>query len=75
MQANPTRTRVYFRPPTDRRKTTLALSCLRGEAHRCFEPLVHLGLRWEEFGPCLLAYFDDDTTRCRINLSFLGTAQ
>lgn len=67
---------LTFRNTTaDRRKTAMALSCLKGEAHRRMEPLVHLGLRWEEFQQRLLAYFDNEVTRCRITLAYLGTTQ
>lgn len=60
---------------TDRRKVRMALSCLKDEALRRMEPLVALGLQWEEFRPRLLSFFDDDATRRRITLAYLGTEQ
>lgn len=62
-------------PTTDRRRVLLALACLKDEARRRLEPLVSLGLRWDEFRPKLLALFDDDATRRRITLTYLGTPQ
>lgn len=60
---------------TGRRRVQTALTCLKGDARRRIEPLVTLGLQWDEFPAKILSLFDDDATKRRILVGYLSTAQ